>query len=211
MVRNIPARRRSPWLSLVARMRGPPLGVRKGSLRNHPSPRHNCRHHPIDESSHRSRANRATAPDCRGRRLGPTRGEQCFLGAQQEQGWECGDRHQRTRQAHRDSPRWSADWASFDQLRRCRDLIAGGVLCKAATICSQTCGLECVLIAGSQTTAPSRLLGEIQIPAPISNELNKLLVPGTLLITTPGSLTPDNRSATSFVGVQASGDSTPSR
>ena len=68
-----------------------------------------------------------------------------------------------------------------------------------------------VLIAGSQTTAPSRLLGEIQIPAPISNELNKLLVPGTLLITTPGSLTPDNRSATSFVGVQASGDSTPSR
>ena len=79
MVRNIPARRRSPWLSLVARMRAPPLGVRKGSLRNHPSPRHNCRHHPIDESSHRSRANRATAPDCRGRRLGPTRGEQCFL------------------------------------------------------------------------------------------------------------------------------------
>ena len=68
-----------------------------------------------------------------------------------------------------------------------------------------------VLIAGSQTTAPSRLLGEIQIPAPISNELNKLLVPGTLLITAPGSLTPDNRSATSFVGVQASGDSTPSR
>jgi hypothetical protein len=64
-----------------------------------------------------------------------------------------------------------------------------------------------VLIVGSQTTSPSQL-GEIQVPAPISNELNKLLVPGTLLITTPGSLTPDNRSATNFVGVEASGDST---
>ena len=63
-----------------------------------------------------------------------------------------------------------------------------------------------VLIAGSQTTSPSQL-GGIQVPAPISNELNKLLVPGTLLITTPGSLTPDNRSATNFVGVEASGDS----
>jgi L,D-transpeptidase catalytic domain len=67
-----------------------------------------------------------------------------------------------------------------------------------------------VLIAGSQTTTPSQLLGEIQVPAPISNELNKLLVPGTLLITTPGSLTPDNRSATNFVGVQASAGSSPS-
>jgi L,D-transpeptidase catalytic domain len=63
-----------------------------------------------------------------------------------------------------------------------------------------------VLIVGSQTTSPPQL-GEIQVPAPISNELNKLLVPGTLLITTPGSLTPDNRSATNFVGVEASGDS----
>jgi hypothetical protein len=67
-----------------------------------------------------------------------------------------------------------------------------------------------VLIAGSQTTSPSQLLGEIQVPAPISNELNKLLVPGTLLITTHDSLTPDNRSATNFVGVQASAGSSPS-
>jgi L,D-transpeptidase catalytic domain len=67
-----------------------------------------------------------------------------------------------------------------------------------------------VLIAGSQTTSPSQLLGEIQVPAPISNELSKLLVPGTLLITTPGSLTPENRSATNFVGVQASAGSNPS-
>ena len=67
-----------------------------------------------------------------------------------------------------------------------------------------------VLIAGSQITSPSQLLGEIQVPAPISNELNKLLVPGTLLITTPDSLTPDNRSATNFVGVQASAGSSPS-
>jgi hypothetical protein len=67
-----------------------------------------------------------------------------------------------------------------------------------------------VLIAGSQTTSPSQLLGEIQVPAPTSNELSKLLVPGTLLITTPDSLTPDNRSATNFVGVQASAGSSPS-
>ena len=67
-----------------------------------------------------------------------------------------------------------------------------------------------VLIAGSQTTSPSQLLGEIQVPAPISNELNKLLVPGTLLITTPASLSPDNRSATNFVGVEASADPSPS-
>jgi hypothetical protein len=67
-----------------------------------------------------------------------------------------------------------------------------------------------VLIAGSQTTSPSQVLGEIQVPAPIGNELNKLLVPGTLLITTPASLTPDNRSATNFVGVEASADPSPS-
>ena len=67
-----------------------------------------------------------------------------------------------------------------------------------------------VLIAGSETASPSQLLGRIQIPAPISNELNKLLVPGTLLITTPNSLTSDNRSATNFVGVQASSESSPS-
>ena len=67
-----------------------------------------------------------------------------------------------------------------------------------------------VLIRGSQTTSPSQVLGEIQVPAPISNELNKLLVPGTLLITTPASLTPDNRSATNFVGVEASADPSPS-
>jgi L,D-transpeptidase catalytic domain len=67
-----------------------------------------------------------------------------------------------------------------------------------------------VLIAGSQTISPSQLLGGIQIPAPISRKLSKLLVPGTLLITTPDSLTPDNRSATNFVGVQASVSSTPS-
>ena len=67
-----------------------------------------------------------------------------------------------------------------------------------------------VLIAGSQTTSPSQVLVEIQVPAPISNELNKLLVPGTLLITTPASLSPDNRSATNFVGVEASADPSPS-
>jgi L,D-transpeptidase catalytic domain len=66
-----------------------------------------------------------------------------------------------------------------------------------------------VLIEGSQTIPASEVLAEIQIPAPLGAELNKLLVPGTLLITTPDSLTPDNRSATSFVGIQASG-ATPS-
>lgn len=67
-----------------------------------------------------------------------------------------------------------------------------------------------VLIAGPQTSSASEVLGEIHVPPPLGTELNKLLVPGTLLITTPGSLKPDNRSATTFVGVQASDGSSPS-
>ena len=61
-----------------------------------------------------------------------------------------------------------------------------------------------------QTSSASEVLGEIHVPPPLGTELNKLLVPGTLLITTPGSLKPDNRSATTFVGVQASNGSSPS-
>jgi hypothetical protein len=36
-----------------------------------------------------------------------------------------------------------------------------------------------------------------------SSELKKLIAPGTLLITTPGSLSPDNRFSTDFIGIQA--------
>jgi hypothetical protein len=61
-----------------------------------------------------------------------------------------------------------------------------------------------VLIAGPQgVSAPSQLLSKLQVPPPIGNELKKLLVPGTLLITTPGSLSPGNRSGRDFVGIQA--------
>ena len=64
--------------------------------------------------------------------------------------------------------------------------------------------LASVLMAGSQPSSSASPLAQVQIPAPIGNELQKLLVPGTLVITTPGSLTPEKRSVSDFVGVQAS-------
>ena len=108
---DLPFRNRkvNSGLSFIAWMRAPPVGLRKGSLRDHPSLRHNCRHHKIDEPSHRSRSNRATAPDRRSRRLIHTSTEQCSLGTQQEQRWERRDSHQRTRQTRRDSPRWGSN------------------------------------------------------------------------------------------------------
>lgn len=66
-----------------------------------------------------------------------------------------------------------------------------------------------VLMAGSQPPSSPSPLAQVQIPAPISNELQKLLVPGTLVITTPGSLTPEKRSGAGFIGVQAN-DASPS-
>ncbi|HEY5812350.1 MAG TPA: L,D-transpeptidase family protein [Terrimicrobiaceae bacterium] len=64
-------------------------------------------------------------------------------------------------------------------------------------------------ISGAQTSAP-QILSQIQLPQPLASELKKLIVPGTLLITTPGTVTPGNRSATDFVGVQASDPHPPS-
>jgi len=65
-----------------------------------------------------------------------------------------------------------------------------------------------VLVAGSQPASATQLLSKLQLPPAIGNGLNELLVPGTLLITTPGPLSPENRSATDFVGIQASDAST---
>jgi hypothetical protein len=61
-----------------------------------------------------------------------------------------------------------------------------------------------VLMAGSEEASAPQMLSTLQLPPPIGNEVKKLLVPGTLLITTPGSLSPENRSATNFVGIQSS-------
>jgi hypothetical protein len=67
-----------------------------------------------------------------------------------------------------------------------------------------------VLVAGSQQASAPQTLSKLQLPPTIANELNKLLVPGTLLITTPGSLSPQNRSAMNFMGIQASDSSSQS-
>jgi hypothetical protein len=61
-----------------------------------------------------------------------------------------------------------------------------------------------VLMVGSQDASAPQILSTLQLPPPIGNEMKKLFVPGTLLITTPDSLSPESRSATNFVGVQAS-------
>jgi L,D-transpeptidase catalytic domain len=66
-----------------------------------------------------------------------------------------------------------------------------------------------VLIAGSQTASAPRLLAKLQLPPAFASDFNKLLVPGTLLITTPRSLTPENRSAANFVGIESSESSSP--
>ncbi len=61
-----------------------------------------------------------------------------------------------------------------------------------------------VFMADSEEVSAPQMLSTLQLPPPIGTEVKKLLVPGTLLITTPGSLSPENRSATNFVGIQAS-------
>ena len=66
-----------------------------------------------------------------------------------------------------------------------------------------------VLVAGTPS-ASAPVLSKLGLPSAIDNGLDKLMVPGTLLITTPGSLTSANRSATDFVGIQA-GDSPPAQ
>jgi len=58
-------------------------------------------------------------------------------------------------------------------------------------------------IASAQKEGAPQLLSQLQLPPTIASELKKLIAPGTLLITTPGSLSPDNRSSTDFVGIQA--------
>ena len=61
-----------------------------------------------------------------------------------------------------------------------------------------------VLVAGSQESAAAQPLAALQLPPAFRTELKELLVPGTLVITTPSPLSPANRSPTDFVGIQAS-------
>jgi hypothetical protein len=60
-----------------------------------------------------------------------------------------------------------------------------------------------VVIATAQKADAPQILSQLQLPPAIDSELKKLIVPGTLLITTQGSLSPDKRSSTDFVAMQA--------
>ncbi len=60
-----------------------------------------------------------------------------------------------------------------------------------------------VVIATAQKADAPQILSQLQLPPPIDSELKKLFAPGTLLITTQGSLSPDKRSSTDFVALQA--------
>ncbi|MBJ7392570.1 MAG: hypothetical protein JHC85_13450 [Chthoniobacterales bacterium] len=60
-----------------------------------------------------------------------------------------------------------------------------------------------MVFATAQKADAPQILSQLQLPPPIDSELKKLIAPGTLLITTQGSLSPDKRSSTDFVALQA--------